>query len=336
MALYVGDSTRSSWYKESGTYATITGTTPQWIGRVTEATPDESEGFFLQRYVGGGTRSVQNFVIGPTENKPSYKYMPQDWRILPYAYGVVSTAQVSGTNQHTITLLNSTGTFPSFALELAKVGAGTNQSTTYRGVVVDSLTIEGTQGQELLVTVNGVASSASGGTGVSSPTSGTKAHYLWSDCKGLNISGAALGLTGYVSEMKNFTITIANSLNTDTHYIRESRDISRPIPGNFDFTLQSTVNMAQATGAQITNTFRNGSTFNMDFYITRLGSAFTPTGTSGEWDFVQFWASGCIFEEAQDTYGPEGPTEQSFTIHGATAGAIVGDANAAAAYATFF
>lgn len=334
MALYyAGDSTRASWITESGTYGTISGASQQWIGRVEDATASESQGYFVQRYVGGGTRGVNAIVPGPTENKPKIKFMPQDWKLLVYAFGKTVDANVSGTSQHTLTTLNSTGTWPSFAIEQSKVGGNTTISTTYRGCVVDSATIEGKQGEPFRVTLDLIAQNASGGTSSTAVTSGTKVPYLWSDGKGLNVSGTALGLNGYITELKDISLKIANNQLAD-RYIQETRDIRRPIPQAFDFTVDATLNMTEATGAQFVNTFRNGSTINLDFYITRTGSAFTPTGAGGSWDFVQFWASGVTVETESDTYVPEGPTEQKVSFHAISAGANVGDANAN--YTTFF
>lgn len=323
---YVGDSTRVCWFKESGTYATVSGGA-QWVGRVQEFTPTDDEGVIQQRYVGGGTRDVQDFILGPTNYTARLVYQPQDWELCVYAFGKVTE---SGTTRHQIDALNSTGTFPSFQIEEAKVGTA-SLTRTYAGCIVNTLTIEGREGEPITVSMDLIAQSCTSGTSATAVTSGTAVPYNFSDLKGIELSGTALAMTGFYDEVKTWRFTLNNNAQAPHYHQGTTRDIAKPIPCNREQELTFTVNMIEGTGAIIWRaaSMGAGSEFNSDVWICRTGSA----DTSGK-DYVKIWLSGARIMEAPHPAAFENPIEQTVTIRSKTAGMHGTDGHGA--YTTFF
>lgn len=312
MALfYAADTSRACMLLEPNTYGTTSGA-GVWIGRVQDLTPTEDEGTYEERFVGGGTRNISNFVLGPTTRTLKMTVLPQDFRLLAYAFG---NASVSGTYGHSITELNTTGTFPSFSIEEAKAGTA-NLKRTYAGCILDTLTVTANEGEEVKFECDVIAQSVAYSTAaITAVTSGTKIPYLWSDCKGLEVSGTSLGLDGFLNETKNFSFKLENSSQVN-HYVAESRNIGKPIPANRAYTAEATVNMTEATGAKLWINHISGTEFNAAFWITRAGSA----STSGA-DFIQIWMTGCTMKEASHPNPIDGVVEQKLVIRPRTCGA---------------
>ena len=291
-----------------------------------EFTPTETEGWVEQRFVGGGTRNVNNFVLGPTDVTARLVFNPQNFELMAYALGLNTDGAGSQVVAHTMSELNSTGTFPSFAIEEAK-GLPTIESRTYRGIIVNTAELSGRQGEPLTVSMDLVAQSGSAGTSITAVTSGTKVPYMWSDTL-LNISGAALNLTGFLDETTEFTWSLNNNL-TNFHYVNGSRVIGKPIPTNRDYEATVTLHMTDVTGGRLWDIARNGSSFNFDIQIRRTGAS-TASGN----DFWLFWNSGCQMYEASYPNPPEGAIEQRLVIRPTNAG--ISGTDVIGSYATFF
>ena len=67
MAIFVSDQNQVTFFYESGTYATPSGQSGNWIGLVSDHTPSDSENVFTIRYTGTTNRNVDQLINGPKD-----------------------------------------------------------------------------------------------------------------------------------------------------------------------------------------------------------------------------------------------------------------------------
>lgn len=280
MAIYPADLNAVGFQYESGTYATPTGTTLQWVGLVQNHTVDESMGVIVKRFLGNNSRNVGQFINGPQDFTGVFSFHPQDWKFMNFALGscvdagspspythVISELAASAINSHTSGADNP---FISFTLEDSQRVAGTGQNfnRTLRGCVVNSLSIAGEMGAPLTVEVNYVAQTGSFTSGApSSLTATTTRPFMFSDCL-LHIPSG----TTY-TRLKTFNMTVNNNL-VSNHYIAGSRVIPRaPLVTMRDYTFTATLDSDHTRAKTLYESYLlGGSTFNILFDVTDAGA----------------------------------------------------------------
>lgn len=309
MARYISDMNVTSLYYESGTFGSVSGTA-QWLGQVQSFDPNDSEGIFQVRYQGTDTRNVNQYNAGPRDYDGTVTYYPQDWKMLMYALGsVTSTGSPFAT--HTIGELNNgssspwvSGTdnpFSSFTLQHAQKapGTGLNYIRTYNGCVVNNYSLTVANSEIVNCEVNWIAQSVTYSSGaVTMPTENTIRPYLWSDAIFHLTSGVRL------DDVNTFTFTVNNNMDP-RHYDNGSRVIAPPVPGNRDYQLDLEIDAtSEYTKILYDQYYLGGSEFNG-------GIALTVTAGSR-----QLWIalSGCRVTEMSAPGGLEGVNTQSVTI----------------------
>ena len=310
MGRYIADQNKLGFFYESGTYAVSSGTM-QWIGQVQDHTLDESTGVIPVRYLGGGDRNVDQFVDGPQDYTGTISYFPQDWKFLWFTLGSAVDAGSPSPYTHTLSELNSgvlngttSGTlcpFLSFGLEDSKTVSATGQNfnRTVQGAMINTFTLNGTQGEilsaEIAYTAQNVAFSSGAASAV---TAATTRPFLWRDCTLQIPSG-----TSY-STMKDFSLTINNNLESP-HYLNGSVVIAPSIPLNRDYELTVTLDLQSTEVKTLWDQyFIGGSTFN---------TMMTVNASTGSRDAF-FVMSGCKLMDMEAPSPMEGVNETTLTI----------------------
>lgn len=268
MTRFLSDQQKTVMLFESGTYGNASGA-GQWPGMVQSHDIVESQNVQEVRFLGQLNRNVGIFVNGPLDFKGTMTYYPQDWKMLGFALGSITTT--SGTNNtYAISEVNTnvrgnaftSGTlnpFISFQLEESRAGGTANQNfmRTLKGCTVDTYTINVNQSEPITCEVGFIAQVGSWFSGAStSVTAGSNRPYLWSD--------TTFTLPDSVSQepVKSMKFTVGNNL-VGPHYINGSRNISTPYPLNRDYSVDITQDLESTMAGSLYNTFfQGGSQFN--------------------------------------------------------------------------
>lgn len=323
MARFVGDQNRLTFAYESGTYANPTGTTLQWVGLVTSHELDENPNVLEIRYANTGNRNVGLFVDGPLDYEGTFTFHPQQWEMMVFALGSNVDGGSPSPYSHTISEVNSasgnaftSGTllpFMSFTIEDWKQGpvTGENFGRRVQGCIVNSLAINGAEGEPLSVEVNYFAQSGtflSGALPTIEADPGT-VPFLWQHCQ-IHIPSGTI-----YNEVKEFSWNINNNLER-RHYLNGSRVASIPVPLNRDYEFSVTLDAtSERTNTLYNQYFLGGSTFNA------MLSIIASTG-SREMFLVM---SGCKMLDMTSSSPMEGVQEQTLTIKPQTCSAVVSD-----------
>ena len=299
---YLADQNQLVFIYESGTYSVGSGTR-QSIGLVQDHTPGEDAGVVSVRYQGSFDRNVDTFTDGPLNYTGTFTYYPQDWKFLGFAIGSIWESAGS----HIITEANSniankavsTQSLYSFNLEDSKrtPTAGSNFIRTLQGCMIDTLTMNMTQGEILSCDVDYRAQAVTFSSGtVTAVTPSTTRPYLWSDVAVQIPSGTQL------SNVSDFSLTINNNLEV-RFPLNGSRYIEVPYPLNRDYEVAATFIM-DATNAKTLydQYFIGGSEFNSMVKIM---------GTPGSAFIIM---SGCRVTDMSTPSPVEGIIEQTCTI----------------------
>lgn len=325
MSRYIGDQNKVGLKYESGTYASASGTTGQWVGLVQENEIDDQTGVEPVRYAGNASRDVGIFVDGPLDFTGTLRFFPQDWRFLNFALGSCVDAGSPSPYTHTLSAINSdvgnaftSGTlnpFISFTVEDSKTapGTGTNNVRTANGCVVDSLEISASQGGIVEVNVDYVAQNVVYSSGTTTTvTAATTRPFLWSDVK-LHVPSGTV-----INELKEFTFRINNGL-IPPHYLNGSRVIDVPVPTMRDYELTATVDSTSERFKTFYDQyFRGGSTFNVLLEVTDAAAG------AGSRDIL-ISMSGCKLVDMTNPSQLEGVNENTLTVRPKTVTAIVND-----------
>lgn len=319
MTRYLGDQTALFFAYESGTYNTID-VSGQWIGLVSDYTPDESVNMYELRYLGTNTRNVDLMIHGPRDYTASFTYHPQDWKFLTFALGSCVDGGSPSPYTHTISELDSDASsiyhayFPSFQLEDAHVTAtGSNFVRTLKGCMLNSMTIGGAQGEIMTCDMDVIAQNLTFSSGAApSGTHSTLRPFLWGDCKVYLPSGTDTALPN----VKNFSITINNNIEAP-HYLDGTIVIGVPVPLNRDYEVSMTLDADDAwTKDFYDKYFLGGSEFNLYFGVS------VGTGSSRD---AYFTFSGCKIIDMDAPTLREGMAEQSLTIKPEACSVIIND-----------
>ena len=313
---YVGDQNQVSWRYESGTFASPSGAN-QWFGLVQTHTLDEEEGRITIRNVGGGDRNVDSHIDGPRTYAGELSIFPQNWKMLKFALGANSDNGSPSPFTHNISEVDTdnidqdTGEqFPSFTVNDEHIFVtGSNFKRQINGCMVDSFTLESTEGEPLTSTVGYSAQSVTFSSGAAEVvTAETIRPHLWADSE-WTVDGTAL------DTIKSWTVTLNNNLDVP-NYSNGSRETDVPIPTNRDYEISITRNAdSEDTKTFYESRFLGGSEFNM-----QLTSTVSTGSLQLTWTF-----SGCKLMDMESPTPNEGVNEQTFTIAPKTSSALVDD-----------
>jgi hypothetical protein len=294
MPKYYGDQNKVVFLHESGTYGIVNASGGGvWLGFITGQTIEDSTGVISTRYIGTASRNVGRFDDGPLDHTGTVTYIPQDMRLLAFALGSCVDAGSPSPYTHVISEVNNgagnaftSGTiqpFLSFQLEDSKSagGGGFNFIRTYKGCVVDTWSLKGTQGGLLEASADWLAQSVAYSSGTATVVAEDTAHktYKWSDVLFHLPSGTIY------PELKAFDFSVSNKLDKN-HYLNGSRVIATPSATDRDYKLSLTLDMESTRSKALYDQyFMGGSTFNCAIWAG-------PMGTTGSQDFYLVM-SGC-------------------------------------------
>jgi len=321
MGRYVADQNKNVMMFESGTYGTTSGT-GQWLGLVTNLEPNESTNVINLRYTSTGNRNVSKFVQTAKDYAPTITFHPQDWRLLGYTLGSIVDGGSPSPYTHAMVETNSNvgnaytsgvaNPFLSFTIENAKQfnPTGLNHVKTFKGCMVNTYTLNATEGGILEAEVSTIAREMEYSSGATTAVSeSTTVPYKWSDCFWTLPSGAALNF------IRDWGITINNNLNAP-HYNNGSQEIGTPIPENRDYEITMTADADSGKAKTFYDQYyQGGSTFNMLLTISAAAGS--------QEAFLTF--SGCTLTDMPDPTANEGINQWSLTIAPQKASVTVND-----------
>lgn len=293
MSIFVSDQNQVVFLYESGTYASPSGTSGQWLGLVQSHEPQDNENVQSFRFTGAGNRNVGMFVESARDYAGTLTFYPQDFKMLGFTLGSVLDSSGAIT-RHAISELNSDGryaftsgattyqNFPSFTIKDSKKGLadGTHQVRTYNGCVVDSYTITASEGNPVTVEVSYVAQSLTLGSKttdiVNIANKDNTRPYMWSDVTFELPDGTSM------DTVKEISLAINNNLRP-RHYVNGSRVVQAIIPTNREYEVSVTTDADTVWAKTLYEQYwQGGSTFNTALnFIINSGSEYHTIIMSG-------------------------------------------------------
>ena len=312
MTRFISDQNKVVLLNESGTYANTSGN-GIWVGEVTDYSIDNNEGKLINKYLGTASRSFGAISPGPRDVTGTLTYNTQNFRLPFMAIG--SVLDVSGTQaSHTAVQIDSntwqsaftsgTGQISaplSFTLEDSKQSAGTGRNfiRTVTGNVLNSVTINASQGEKVTIEADLIGQTNTVTSGATTTvTADTNTPYLWSSAS-LTLGGSA------ISTAKEISLEINNNMEAP-HYLNGSRDISTPFAQNRDYMLNVTMDLDGTDADFLYNEYyKSNGTFNgtLDFNQDSTGS-----------QHAIFALSGCKIMSFDNPSTTEGAVESTIEI----------------------
>jgi hypothetical protein len=298
---YFSDQNRTAFKYESGLYSNTSGAL-QWLGLVQDHSLEPNMNVMQIRYQGSTDRGVDDFADGNQEWTGTITYYPQDWKMLGFAIGSIQDltgshiiVETDGDNR--VQTINSS--LSSITIEDSKnIGtAGSNFIRTTIGAVIDSYTLNFSQGEIVSCEASYRAQSSTLSSGaIVALTATTTKPYMFNGVKLFIPSGTL------IDNLKNGTFTINNNLETG-FYLNGSRTLTEVLPMNRDYEVTGTAEMDTS----------NAKTLYESYYVggSEFNSLLTIQGTAGSLAIVM---SGCKMIEMSIPSPVEGTQEQSFTF----------------------
>jgi hypothetical protein len=327
--IYPADVNRVTLLFESGTYATPSGTSGNWLGLVENHEATLSENLIEIRSVGTGNRNYNQMTMGPEDVEGTISYSPQDWRLLGFALGSIVDGGSPTPYTHVLSELNGDGyyaytsgtsaltNFPSFTIIDSKKGRSDGEHDVKKiyGCVIDSFTITASQGEVVKCEAGYKAQSMAIGSKtadiVSIANEDTSRPYVWSDCA-LVIGSATTGSS--ICEATDISFSINNTVEP-RHYVCGSRTIQAMVPTNREYELSFTADSTSKWGVYLKEFYKNGSSFNSIFKLVQsVGS-----------EACCIIMSGCKISDFGEPSPAEGINSYSVTIKPQSASASVDD-----------
>ena len=317
--LYIADQNKVLFKYESGTYAEtlVAGSRVSglWIGLVTDHTPTDEENVVQVRYTGTSSRNVSQEINTAKDYEGTITYHPQEFRMLHFALGSVVDSGSPTPYLHSIREVNSdniyaftSGTgrnnnFASFTIIDSKKAAsdGEHQVRTYKGCVVNTLSLTATQSEPVVIEINYMAQNLTVGSKTSDipPTfdEDTTRPYIWSDIKVHKPSGTVL------DKVTEVVWNINNNLERK-HYDNGSKVIENLTPLNREYELSLTLDADSSQGVTLYNQWQNGTEFNT------MIEGVLSTGSENLFIIM----SGCKITAFESPSPAEGINEYSITV----------------------
>ena len=308
MAIHAADQNRVVMVHESGTYAVANGA-GVWPGLMQSHDIDENENVAALRYASTASRNVGRFQEGVRDYGGTFRYFLQDWRFLGFAMGSIVDGGSPTPYTHTLREVNtdyvnpfqSGNILPSFQLEDVRLFAtGQNNIRTLQGCQVNMWNMTWRQGEPVSAEMAYVAQNIVYSSGAATAVTEDTGSVFQSQNVRIDIPSG----TNF-PEIKEFTFSINNNLDTDTHYLNGSRVRAAPIPGPRDYEITMRMNAEESrTRTLWLQYFQGGSSFNM--------TAFANIST-GSTDAFITW-SGCRITDMEMPTRNEGTAEATVTI----------------------
>lgn len=324
MARYISDQNKVVLINESGTYSTVSGN-GEWIGEVTENTIEDAENKLEDRYLGTASRNFDNFVDGPRDVAGQTTYNAQDMRLPFLAIGsVVDSVSGTGTQSsdfHVVTEIDTdvwqsaftSGTNQdsapfSFTIEDSKQSPGTGRNfvRTVNGCVLNTTTINASQGEKINVVADWIGQTLTHSSGTTTSVTETLGSnirpYLWSDTS-LTIAGSTM------DTIKEISFEINNNIEAP-HYLNGSRDIGTPFPVNRMYAVTATMDLDGTDADMLYNElYKQNGSFNMTLDFNADGA---PAGAGSQ--HAIFYMSGCVITSMENPSVVEGVNESTVEI----------------------
>lgn len=324
MARYGADQNNIGFKYESGTYASATGTTLQWLGLVETHDIQANPNINYMRYANTSSRNVAKSVKGPLDFVGTITMAPQDWKSLFFAMGSCADGGSPSPYTHTLVAVNSNDTnaytsgalnpFISFTLEDAKVtvGTGANDVKTIVGCVIDSWKYSWSEGNPSKIEIGYIAQninfSSGAATAVTDPATDP---FMWNNTQFHLPSGTVYD-----------TVTAGDFGLVNTfrapHYSNGSRVIAAPRAQErgleINVTVEKDSRFAKALWDQY---FIGGSEFNCLIAVSDFGAP-------GSRDLIATF-SGCTISNMDDPTINEGTNQNKVTIVPRTITGLVND-----------
>ena len=254
---------------------------------------DDNENKLVNRYLGTNSRNFGEINQGPNDVTGTLTMHPQDMRFLFWAIGSGADSAAGSAVSHLV-VENSTSSWQSpftsgtdrlqapisFTLEDSKQspGTGANFIRTVNGCVVNTVTLNASQGEKVSLDVDWIGQNLTHSSGTTTTvTEELNRPYLWSDCS-LTVSGNTL------ETAKDISFEVANNVE-GPHYLNGSRVIAAPYPLNKDYTLSVTADLsAPLADVLYTDLFKGNGTFNTTLDLNAdvtAGSQHTIIAMSG-------------------------------------------------------
>ncbi len=315
MTRYVSDQNKLVVFSESGTYG-VSGIA-RWPGEVTDVSIDDNENRIEDRFLGNLSRSYGNLVQGPVDETGTITLNPQDMYFMAHTIGSVDESNAAGTNSVVVSEINSdliqnpfvSGTTKStslpfsFSMEDSKQapGAGRNSVRLIKGCVINTVTLNLTQGEKASIDLDWMAQSlkyTSGGT--TAITASSVVPYLWNDTT-LTMFGSS------IDTAKDISFEVNNNI-TAPHYINGSRVVAEPFMGNRDYTLNVTTDLDSSLAQVLYEKYHQGGS---EFIVSLdLNADVVATGSK----HATFVMSGCKITSMERPSTIEGVNEQTLEI----------------------
>lgn len=208
-------------------------TVGNFVGRVTNVTLNMSNNMIKSRGIGEG-RNVTNTLLGGFDCSGSIAWEVCDFTFMQYAVGTIAGAGTVA-NPYELQEANS---ILSLTLEIGQEGnTATDQTLTAEGVMINSLTISGSEGSVLTASCDFIAENVVRATSLETYTTPTQRTFVFQQGS-VQIDTANPAAEGI--EISSFSVTLGN--NYSTHRALASRFIKKPILGmrtyEFSFTMK--------------------------------------------------------------------------------------------------
>jgi len=314
--IYIGDQNAVVFRYDSGTYATPSGASGNWLGLVTDHSPTDEENVVSIRYTGTNSRNVGQQINTAKDYEGTISYHPQDMRMFGFAFGSIVDSGSPSPYQHTFSEADSndiyaytSGTgrnqnFASFNIVDSKKGPsdGEHQARLYKGCVVNSLSMTASQGEPVVCELNYIAQSNDiGSKSTDIPNildEDTTRPYLWSDIKLHKPSGTV------IQEVTDLGWTLNNNAER-RHYDNGSKVVDSIVPLNRDYEMTITMDANSSDADTLYNdNWQSGVTFN---------SMIEGVISAGSEQFFLVM-SGCKITSFESPSPAEGINEYSITV----------------------
>lgn len=317
---YAADQNQVGWMYDSGTYA-VASTGLLWPGMVQSHTIAEDEGITPVRFVGQTSRNIDTHIQTAINATGTLSYYPQDWRMLGIALGINADAGSPTPYTHSMTEANTTNSdkhqgeiMASFMIEDSQqswTGSGLSLVRQVKGCMVNTLAINGAEGEPVTIDVDYIGQSIGFSSGAATAVSAqTGRPYMSEDFIFAIPSGTVY------DKVKTWNITINENLEAP-HYSTGSPYIGAPIPANRDYEVTLTMNADPAKSKTLYDTYyRSNTAFNM--HVT------TKTNPYYSGNVVMTF-SGCRITNFDNPLPNEGINEWTVTIQPQACSAIVSD-----------
>lgn len=327
MGIFPAGRNQVSMQFESGTWGTATGAV-LWPGQVTNIEATWVENIAEQRYLGTDTRNVDRFTPLARDVPVTLEFIPQDWRMLGFAFGSIYTHNTGSPsppvshhlNEANITQENgfTSGTFVpfmSFSLEELKQfnSTGLNINKQIQGCTVNSIEISASEGDFINVSTDIIAKNIifTSGTGATLVELSSPRPYLWKDGFFALPSGTATKIDG----IKSWTWRLNNNAEGKHYTGTGSRTVDAIVPTERTYELELTMDAMSQHYKTFHDRYVSGTTFNLYKEIVQ------NTGSN----YLNMYMSGCVVMDMTDPSPAEGLNEVSVTIRPQTCNAIAAD-----------